>query len=316
MTRFMLRLTVGIALGCTLGSLIALAIGNTLPSDDELVFAANVDNRDFEIYRMSLSRGMMAALTHNDRDDVQPTWSPDGQQIAFVSSFEQQNHIYIMNMNGGEVRRLIDSEFSEFNPAWSPDGQQMTYERLIYMFSSVLMMTSLPTNETLFLTDGDSGSNTSTWSPDGQRVAFAADPNELGIQNIYTVDIHNRAMNTLIRSEKNLGRPAWSPDGRYVSYISGVPGNQELILWDTNASQAIPLGISARFISTAAEWSPDSRYLMITLPVDTLTNNSFDTAFFKLDIVLCLRNKAACTPQRLTHKQGHFLNPNWRPTSP
>lgn len=316
MTRYLLRLTTAMLVGYAVVVLLAQVVGRWLPPEDELVFAANKDNRNFEIYRMSLARGLMAAITHNKVDDVQPVWSPDGQQIAYVSTLEQQNYIYTMNLNGGDVHRLTDSEFSEFNPAWSPDGQQITYERLIYLFSSVMMMTQFPTGETIYLTDGDSGSNTSTWSPNGQLVAFAADPNEIGIQNIYTVDVHNRAMRAVIQSDKNLSRPSWSPDGRFISYISGVAGNQELYLWDLNTAQAIPLGISARFISAAAKWSPDGRFLIVTLPVASAVNSNLNTAIFKLDVAACLHNRADCVPQRLTGKQGYFLNANWRPIQP
>ena len=189
MTPFLTRL-MGIAIViCVVGLLLALAVGRSLPPEDEIMFAANMDKRDFEIYRMTLSRGLTAALTQSEESELGPAWSPDGQQIVFSSSSDQRSHIYIMNAYGGEVRLLMQSEDSEFNPAWSPDGEYITYDRLIYIFSSMLMMTHIQTGEATFLTDGDSSSSAATWLPNDDLIAFTADPNEIGIQNIYTVDV-------------------------------------------------------------------------------------------------------------------------------
>ena len=316
MTRVVLRLIMTLVLAWVVVIGLAQVVGRALPPEDEIIFSAQFDGRDYDIYRMSLSRGLMTAITHNEGADLQPAWSPDGQTIAFSSTSNQQNHIYTMNEYGDDVRLITRSKESEYHPVWSPDGRSIAYERLIYIFSSVLMLTDVQSGETGYLTDGDSGSSSPAWSPDGGLIAFAADPNKIGFQNIYTVDIRNRALRLLIRSEENTSVPAWSPDGRYLSYISGSPGKQAVRLWDIARSQSISLGITADYITAPAAWSPDGRFLLLTLPAATITNSTLDTALFKLDVQACLSGTASCQPLLLSSRRGYYFYAGWRPRQP
>jgi TolB protein len=52
-----------------------------------------------------------------------PNWSPDGKQIAFADIVD----IYVVDVDGGRPRRLTDNEGPDFGPAWSPDGTMIAY---------------------------------------------------------------------------------------------------------------------------------------------------------------------------------------------
>ncbi len=54
---------------------------------------------------------------------MEPTWSPDGKQVAF-SSF---GHLYRANADGSGVQRLTNLSENEYQPSWSPDGQTILY---------------------------------------------------------------------------------------------------------------------------------------------------------------------------------------------
>ena len=57
----------------------------------------------------------------------QPTWSPDGQKIAFALGTEEGNHIFQMDADGSNVEQLtFGSEFNE-HPDYSPDGQWLLF---------------------------------------------------------------------------------------------------------------------------------------------------------------------------------------------
>jgi len=73
--------------------------------------------------------GKPKQLTEGDFDAGQPTWSPDGSQIAFVSARRDDwdrhlaNELYVVDAAGGELRRLTPDDESAFDsPTWSPDG--------------------------------------------------------------------------------------------------------------------------------------------------------------------------------------------------
>ena len=59
-----------------------------------------------------------------------PSWSPDGTQIAFARYEGCCNpEIYVMNADGSDERRLTALDGFDTNPAWSPDGTKIAWER-------------------------------------------------------------------------------------------------------------------------------------------------------------------------------------------
>jgi TolB protein len=56
-------------------------------------------------------------------DDSDPSWSPDGKQIAFGDYVD----VYVIDVDGGEPRRLTDNRGPDFVPTWSPDGSMLAY---------------------------------------------------------------------------------------------------------------------------------------------------------------------------------------------
>jgi Tol biopolymer transport system component len=71
-------------------------------------------------------------MTTKDTLDIDPSWSPNGEKIAFVSDRDDeetgQNDIYVMNADdGSDVTRLTDNDDDDREPDWgtntsSPDG--------------------------------------------------------------------------------------------------------------------------------------------------------------------------------------------------
>ena len=80
---------------------------------------------------MSLENGRLKRLTQDGAIDVSPSWSPDGQKIAFVSNRAGSPQIYIMNHEGGNVRRLTYDGGYNTSPAWSPKGDKIAYEKRV-----------------------------------------------------------------------------------------------------------------------------------------------------------------------------------------
>lgn len=67
-------------------------------------------------------------FTYGDQNDVTPRWSPDGQQIAFLSNRgdkEKPPQVYLISFGGGEARALTDIPGSIQSLCWSPDGKHL-----------------------------------------------------------------------------------------------------------------------------------------------------------------------------------------------
>ncbi len=66
------------------------------------------------------------ALT-NKESAGQPSWSPDGKQLAFVRSIEGKPQIFLLSFEGGEPMQLTKFKYGASNPKWSPDGKQIVF---------------------------------------------------------------------------------------------------------------------------------------------------------------------------------------------
>ena len=85
---------------------------------------------------MNADGGNLQKLTENRVFDEEPSWSPDGERIAFWSNREddfKNAEIYVMDADGGNPRNLTNNPHGDANPAWlnspfsvSPAGKRFT----------------------------------------------------------------------------------------------------------------------------------------------------------------------------------------------
>ena len=106
----------------------------------QIAFSSDRDG-NFEIYVMDTDGKNQRRLTNSLRDDRSPSWSPDGQRIAFTSSGKNRSgvgghppivvgelpHIYVMDADGKNQQRLTNNPFAEWEPSWAPDGQRIVF---------------------------------------------------------------------------------------------------------------------------------------------------------------------------------------------
>jgi len=67
------------------------------------------------------------ALLQPAADDYDPTWSPDGQWIAFTSERDGSADLYRVKPDGTSLERLTDSPAYDDQASFSPDGQQLVF---------------------------------------------------------------------------------------------------------------------------------------------------------------------------------------------
>ena len=97
-----------------------------------------------------------------------------------------------------------------------------------------------------------------TWAPDQRFFAYASFMDG-GNKEIYVMDIRTKLSHSLTRHPSRDSRPAWSPDGRWIAFISNRAGNSDIYRMDVNGKQLMRLtnqGDSGR-----PAWSPDSQWI-------------------------------------------------------
>jgi Tol biopolymer transport system component len=76
-----------------------------------------------EIYAMNADGSAVVALTHGAQGFGQPSWSPDGSHLAFVSYPGSSAVIEVMDADGTDVRTVSPAAWKSFSPTWTPDGR-------------------------------------------------------------------------------------------------------------------------------------------------------------------------------------------------
>jgi dipeptidyl aminopeptidase/acylaminoacyl peptidase len=148
-------------------------------------------NRYTHLYLLDLATKKLEPLTSGAHDDVMPSWSPDGREIAFVTRRGEDPDrtdnwdIYVVEARaGGKERQLTTSPEADDNPdwetapAWSPDGKWIAYlhggdPKLIEYVTNTLAVVPASGGPPRILTsDRDRNVNRVRWSPDGEWLDF------------------------------------------------------------------------------------------------------------------------------------------------
>lgn len=143
-------------------------------------------------------------------DNLSPTYSPDGQRIAFVSTRAGLPQIYAMAADGTDQQLLAPFDYgatgSSNAPEWSPDGQSVAFHRdvggtlqvfvLDVRTRAVRQLTSVGRNED------------PTWAPDSRHMAFVSDRS--GYRQLWIIDLETGRIRPLLQ-KSGARLPAWSP---------------------------------------------------------------------------------------------------------
>ena len=161
---------------------------------------------------------------------MQPSISPDGKQIAFVSSRSGESDclcffvygtdqplmggaIWIMPTFGGSPKKIVDN--GTF-PSWSPDGTTLIFTKGPWYGQKIFRVSSNggdPQEIPLDLTENAPFFAYPSYSPDGKRIAFEA------ANKIFIVDAGGGTPQMIVEGK----HPVWSADGGTIIYTNVRP---------------------------------------------------------------------------------------------
>ena len=213
-----------------------------------------------EIYVMDDDGGNLLRLTSNPALDYDPSWSPDGDRIAFVSNRNRGiEQIFVMDSDGQNVTELT-TQWTHQQPAWSPQGDRIAYVRN-QGGRQVWVMDADGGNQRRLTQIGKN--SLPTWSPDGARIAFLSTRD--GRSHIYVMDENGENQESPTQDMVPKDAPTWSPDGGWIAYAA----NDEMRIIQIYVVRVVGVPRSVRLTQGPPRklqpaWSPDGNTIAYT----------------------------------------------------
>jgi eukaryotic-like serine/threonine-protein kinase len=211
-------------------------------------------------------------LTSTPGSETRPTFSPDGDQIAFEWNGEKGDNwdIYVKMIGSPEARRLTTDPALEIMSAWSPDGRQIAFLRRSSGSTALAIHVISPLGGADRKVSDQPIGGPLSWSPDGRWLAtgapwgFDAGRSAVapGIRFVEVATGEVRNITSPAGSAYDL-YPAFSPDGRHLAYASclGLACHVDVVeLGPDDLPKGAARRLTQRLVwpSTPLAWTRDS----------------------------------------------------------
>ena len=187
-----------------------------------------------QIYAMDSDGKNRDRLTNGPAHNLNPSWSPDSQRIAFESTRHVATEIYVMNADGRKQERLTDNRVVDEDPSWSPDGQKIAFSSSLVFRgfddregdNEIYVMDSDGDNRRM-LTDNVVDDKRPSWSPDGQRIAYESwSKGKLSEIHLITAEGEYLMRLSELHKKGDAHSDWFDPTGRAVS-----PTDNQITIW-------------------------------------------------------------------------------------
>ncbi len=227
------------------------------PAGTTVVYSASTvrqhDEQEYVTLWFLDLHGGARQLTAGMAKDTNAQWSPDGTQIAFLSTRDDKPQIYVIPVTGGEARRVTFlKQGVGGGPVWSPDGQRLAFAappaadppdlkqpyrltRNMYRFDAAgyldgvahdIWVVGVTGGEPHKLTDDGCQNSMPVWSPDGTELLYLASlfPDEYRMYARLRAVTLDGNVREIIGEWGQVLSMAWLPDGQQITFVGGPHG--------------------------------------------------------------------------------------------
>ena len=211
--------------------------------------------------------------------NIAPSFSPQGDKIAYVTERQGTFDIYLMSaIDGQDLGRLVEGERSS------------AFESMFVLRPGI------------------------TWSPDGKQIAFAAKSKNKN--TLYTLDVRKKKVKKRFRFDLDaLFEPTWSPDGKQIAVVGLKDGWSDIYVVDLE-TESLRRITSDPYDEKHLDWSPDGAWIAMSSDrpsTDLAYHGQKDFPFGQYDI-FTIRPDGSELRQVVQGEAGDE-HPSWGPDS-
>ena len=237
-------------------------------------------------------------LTRGDKSATNPSFSPDGRYVYFLSARSEKNNIYRIAVAGGEAEKLTDFKGALGSYEVSPDGKMVAFtgyeppadeEKNKKEKRDYRVIDANPENRSLYvvpaeaaedgkraqrkLTDGKRHVAEFSWAPDSRSIAFSHWPAPRADYwtkaDLAEVDVANGTVKSIASTSAAESQPVYSPDGRFLAYTKSTEPprwatDNRIVLWNRGNGEARTLPATYDEQPNLIGWTADAARLLFS----------------------------------------------------
>ncbi|HIE57146.1 MAG TPA: hypothetical protein EYP88_02790 [Anaerolineales bacterium] len=265
-----------------------------------------------QIWVINSDGSNLRMITNAQQGACQPSWSPDGSQLVFISPCDSFKEVYtsaslfIINADGTEMTPLPTIGGGDYDPDWSPDGKSIVFTSLREGGRPQIFLMDIATGAVERLSNSERWDLQPSWSADGEQIIFISTrqgPYQVWIMN---ADGSDPQRFSLSGGKKNT-YPVLCPREQSLVFTqsenNSIP-RLYLARYPDGAASEARIWKSAGIPMRNAAYSPDSLWLALESWPDGKNH----------DIYIMTPNGAEWT--QVTSDPAWDFDPDWGPTTP
>ena len=197
-------------------------------------------------------------LTRGDDLVLTPRFSPNRQEITYMSYAGGQPRVYLLQIETGQRELVGDFPGMTFAPRFSPDGQKVIMTLGRDDGNANIYAMDLRSRTTQRLTASNAIDTSPSYSPAGDRIVFTSD--RAGRAQIYVMGADGSSPQRISFGDGSYSTPVWSPRGDLIAFTKQSGGNFSIgVMRPDGSGERI---LTTGFLNEGPTWAPNGRYIM------------------------------------------------------
>ena len=228
--------------------------------DTRIVFVHETGPKNARVRQLAImdqDGANVRILTKSKAIVLTPRFSPNQQEITYMSFEGDQPRVYLLQLETGQREVVGNFPGMTFSPRFSPDGSRVIMSLQEKGNANIFTM-DLRSRTTTRLTSTAAIDTSPSYSPDGNRIVFESDRG--GRQQLYVMNADGSGQTRISFGDGAYSTPVWSPKGDLIAFTKQSGGKFSIgVMRPDGSGERI---LTTGFHNEGPTWAPNGRVIM------------------------------------------------------